>query len=88
MARIISEANAGMVAPPEQVEPLVKCVLSLADDALLAREMGANGRRLCEREFGWRKLVEAWLARILGNRTKRESCDPVSSTGYASYGDS
>lgn len=88
MARIISEANAGMVAPPEQVEPLVKCILSLADDAVLAHEMGANGRRLCEREFSWRKLVEAWLARIPGNRTKRESCDPVSSTGYASYRDS
>ena len=64
MARILSDARAGMVVPPEQAKPLVDCILRLADDVALARSLGANGRRLCVQEFSWQKLVQQWLADI------------------------
>jgi len=60
MARILSDSSAGMVVPPEQPKPLVESILRLADDAALARRLGKNGRRLCEEEFSWRKLVDHW----------------------------
>jgi len=66
MARILSDAQAGMVVPPEQAKPLVECILRLTDDVALARSLGANGRRLCEREFSWQRLVQQWLADISG----------------------
>jgi colanic acid biosynthesis glycosyl transferase WcaI len=83
MARIISEADAGIVAPPEQVEPLVESILRLADQPALAGVLGAKGRRLCEQEFGWPKVVRAWLAGIPAKSAKPETCETVSTTGYA-----
>jgi colanic acid biosynthesis glycosyl transferase WcaI len=64
MARILSDAEAGLVVPPEQTMPLVDCILRLTDDAALARRLGENGRRLCEAEFSWQALVESWLSEI------------------------
>lgn len=62
MAEIISDANAGIVVPPEQVAPLVQSIVQLADNADLARQLGENGRRLCEQEFDWTMVVQRWLA--------------------------
>jgi len=61
MVRIISDANAGLVVAPEQVDPLVQGITRLADDAALARQLGENGRRLCEQEFSWQNIVSRWL---------------------------
>jgi colanic acid biosynthesis glycosyl transferase WcaI len=64
MACILSDAEAGMVVPPEQVRPLVESILRLTDDVSLARKLGENGRRLCEREFSWQIVVHRWLADV------------------------
>jgi glycosyltransferase involved in cell wall biosynthesis len=61
MARILSDADAGMVVPPEQIKPLVESMVRLTDDVALARKLGENGRRLCEEEFSWQKVVQRWL---------------------------
>jgi len=61
MARILSEAEAGVVVPPEQPKALGECILRLTDDEALARKLGENGRRLCQQEFCWQKVVERWL---------------------------
>lgn len=61
LARILSEAEAGLVIPPEQREPLVESILRLADDSVLAHKLGQNGRRLCEEQFSWQLVVERWL---------------------------
>jgi glycosyltransferase involved in cell wall biosynthesis len=65
MARILLDAKAGLVVPPEQTMALVDCIVRLADDAVLARKLGENGRRLCELEFSWQTLVEGWLIDII-----------------------
>ncbi len=64
MARIIANADAGMVVPPEQPKAMVECILRLTDDPSLARQLGENGRRLCEREFSWQTVVHRWLSEI------------------------
>ena len=81
MQRIISDANAGMVVPPEQVEPLVEHIVRLADDPVLARELGESGRRLCEREFSWGKIVQKWLDDMLLHPTERHIREASSSVG-------
>jgi glycosyltransferase involved in cell wall biosynthesis len=64
MARIISDAEAGLVVPPGQPQAMVNCIVRLTDDAMLARQMGENGRRLCEKEFSWQTVVHRWLSEI------------------------
>jgi colanic acid biosynthesis glycosyl transferase WcaI len=66
MADILADAQAGIVVPPEQLQPLVDSMVRLADDVALARTLGENGRRLCEEEFDWTKLVRHWLTSISG----------------------
>ena len=61
MARILSDAQAGVVVPPGQPTPLAESIIRLADDGALARKLGENGRRLCETDFGWRGVVQRWL---------------------------
>jgi glycosyltransferase involved in cell wall biosynthesis len=83
MERIISQANAGLVAPPEQVEPLVQVIVRLADNPLFARELGENGRRLCEQEFSWGKVVQRWLNDMLLHSNRLDSCETPSSVWLA-----
>jgi glycosyltransferase involved in cell wall biosynthesis len=64
MARILSDAQAGMVVPPEQVIPLVESIIRLTDDVMLASKLGENGRHLCETEFSWQRVVQRWLKEI------------------------
>jgi glycosyltransferase involved in cell wall biosynthesis len=80
MERIISNANAGMVVPPEQVEPLVQTIVYLADNPVLARELGQNGRRLCEQEFTWEKVVQRWLNDLSRHSTMQDACETASAT--------
>jgi colanic acid biosynthesis glycosyl transferase WcaI len=61
MADILAQADAGLVVPPELAKPLAESIVRLADDPALARKLGENGRRLCEEEFGWEKVVRRWL---------------------------
>jgi glycosyltransferase involved in cell wall biosynthesis len=72
MARILSDSQSGIVIAPEQVEPLVACILRIADDPALAHGLGENGRKLCEEQFSWHLVVQQWLADI----TSRINADP------------
>jgi colanic acid biosynthesis glycosyl transferase WcaI len=64
MARILMDAQAGLVLPPEQVAPLVECIVRLTDDVELALRLGENGRRLCLKEFSWQTVVQRWLLEL------------------------
>ena len=75
MARIINDAYAGIVVPPEQVEPFAQAILNLTDEPELARRLGANGRRLCEQEFGWEKIVQSWLSQMSRPSHKGNTCE-------------
>ena len=60
-ARLIREANAGIVVPPENPEALAKAVSELVTNPELAKELGGNGRRYVETNFQWSQLMERWL---------------------------
>lgn len=64
MAEILSDAKAGLVVPPGQREPLVESILRLTEDRALALQLGQNGRRLCEEEFNWGRVVQRWLEEL------------------------
>jgi len=63
-ARLIEQGRCGLVVPPERGDLLANAVLRLADDRKLARDLGANGRRLVEERYGWPRAVDAWLSQI------------------------
>jgi len=83
MARIITEADAGMVVPPEQVEPFAQAIVMLADEPALARRLGENGRRLCEQEFGWDKIVQNWLSQMTRQSQQRDISECARDIGLA-----
>jgi colanic acid biosynthesis glycosyl transferase WcaI len=64
MARILNDAQAGIVIPPERRDPLVECIIRLTDDDELVRKLGENGRRLCVKEFSWETIVHRWLSEL------------------------
>lgn len=63
-ARLIGDAGAGVVVPPEDATALAAAIDGLLDDPEGAATMGANGRALVEREFSWPALVQAWLDQL------------------------
>ncbi len=60
-ARMLIDANAGVVVPPEDPQALALAITSLLAEPARAEEMGRNGRRFVEREFSWDALVGDWL---------------------------
>jgi colanic acid biosynthesis glycosyl transferase WcaI len=60
-ARLIREANAGIVVPPENPEALAKAVENLVMNPEFAKELGGNGRRFVETHFQWSQLMERWV---------------------------
>jgi glycosyltransferase involved in cell wall biosynthesis len=57
----IVPGTSGVLVPPRDARALADAVLSLARDATLRRQMGDEGRRLAEREFDVRNIVDAHL---------------------------
>ncbi|MBC7361716.1 MAG: glycosyltransferase family 4 protein [Candidatus Aminicenantes bacterium] len=69
-ARLIEEARAGLVVPPEDPKALAEAIRHLVEHPELAAEMGRNGRAFVERNLSWSALVEDWLAQL----AERERC--------------
>lgn len=61
-AAIVRHADCGLTVPPGDAEALAQAVRELAADPERARQLGANGRALAEREYGWDAIVGRWLA--------------------------
>lgn len=64
MAEMVRKAKAGIVVPPGDGLALAEAICKLADDEILATELGKNGRDLTVEQFGWDALVDSWLAEI------------------------
>lgn len=64
MAKILADAEAGLVVPPERTAPLVESIVRLSDDDSLAHKLGNNGRKLCEAQFSWEIVVKKWLSEL------------------------
>jgi glycosyltransferase involved in cell wall biosynthesis len=65
-ARLIVEANAGVVTAPENVNELTEAFRLILRGPALAVRMGANGRRYVEERLSWSQVVGAWLEQFVG----------------------
>jgi len=63
-ARLIREARAGLVVPPEDPQALAEAVKRLVENPALAEDLGRNGRRYVEEHLSWDALVRDWLRQL------------------------
>jgi glycosyltransferase involved in cell wall biosynthesis len=63
-AKLLEEARAGIVVPPENPQALASAVSELFDKPDRLRELGDNGRRYVEEHFDWSKLISNWVAQL------------------------
>jgi glycosyltransferase involved in cell wall biosynthesis len=63
-ARLIEDANAGVVVPPENAQALADAVVQLLDDSRMLQTLGENGRRFVEANLQWSSLVTVWTAQL------------------------
>jgi glycosyltransferase involved in cell wall biosynthesis len=64
LARVVEDADAGVVVPPEDPAAMADALADLASDPERRRQLGANGRRAVEETYNWerdgRRLVETY----------------------------
>jgi len=77
-SRLIREANAGIVVPPEDPQALATAIQELMPNRVLLEELGGNGRRFVEEKFQWSQLMGAWLERL--NHLNSNSAPPRSAS--------
>jgi putative colanic acid biosynthesis glycosyltransferase WcaI len=63
-ARIIEQAQAGIVTPPSDARALAAAFASVAGDPDLAARLGNNGRAFVEKNLQWSRLMDDWLAQL------------------------
>jgi len=78
-ARLVQQANAGMVVPPENPEALAAAVLQMTRNTEYASELGRNGRFFVEANLQWSQLVDNWLARLIPSDKHPQSLIPKAS---------
>jgi glycosyltransferase involved in cell wall biosynthesis len=71
-ARIIEDAGAGIVVPPEDPGALADGIRQLIGNEEDARSMGARGRAYVERELSWPRLVDSWLGELMQRLPARQ----------------
>ncbi|MBN2227304.1 MAG: glycosyltransferase family 4 protein [candidate division Zixibacteria bacterium] len=59
---VVKDGETGILVPPEDSHALAEAIRRLAEDVVLRRKMGENGRDLVENEFSWDKSVEQMVA--------------------------
>jgi colanic acid biosynthesis glycosyl transferase WcaI len=64
VARMLREARAGIIAPPDDPAALASAIQTIADNSILATQLGNNGRHYVEQQFTWSKLVVKWLNKL------------------------
>ena len=65
-ARLLTDAEAGIVVPPEDPAGLADAIARLLDDPPFARKLGMNGRTYVEDHLTWRAIVDRWLDELPG----------------------
>jgi glycosyltransferase involved in cell wall biosynthesis len=66
-ARLVEQAHAGVVVPPEDSVALARIISELLSNPALVHELGENGRRFVTENYEWSKLVAAWIASFSGS---------------------
>lgn len=79
-ARLVEEAQAGIVVPPENPEALASAIRALFGQAGKIEELGRNGRRFVEENYDWSNLVASWVSQLRrpGLQTQAGGNPPVS----------
>jgi glycosyltransferase involved in cell wall biosynthesis len=63
-AEVVRLERVGITVEPGNATEIARSIEKLADDPLLARELGTRGRRLAEREYSWAFLVTDWMRQL------------------------
>jgi colanic acid biosynthesis glycosyl transferase WcaI len=63
-ARLVRQANAGVVVPAENPAALAHAVLQLMENSKLAQEFGRNGRLYVEANLTWSQVINEWLEQL------------------------
>lgn len=78
-AKLVGDAKAGVVVPPENSQALADAISLLLDSPEMLNELGQNGRRFVEAHFQWSTLVAHWIAQLsplLGNQALHAGRQP------------
>ena len=70
-ARLIQQAGAGIVVPPENPRALARAVEGFFSRPEGVEEMGKNGRAFVETHFPWSKLVNDWVLQLRDSESKQ-----------------
>lgn len=63
-ARLVEQAQAGLITPPENPQALADAVVRLVDNPEWAKSLGHNGRQYAEEHLIWSKLLKKWTAQL------------------------
>ncbi len=58
IAQDVVDSNSGIVVTPRNVDQLSSAIIQLLDNADLAKNMGASGRKLVSKKYTWRNVAE------------------------------
>ena len=75
-ARLLEQARAGVVVPPDDPNLLAETVSRLLESPELRSELGRNGREFVEANLQWSKLIGDWMVQ-LDQARKRNSALPA-----------
>jgi colanic acid biosynthesis glycosyl transferase WcaI len=64
-ARLVEEAGAGIVTPPEDASALAVAITKMISHESARRAMGAAARRYVISHFDWKTIISRWLAELL-----------------------
>jgi glycosyltransferase involved in cell wall biosynthesis len=53
----IEKYNAGIIVKPKNAQLLANAILQLVNNQQQAKRMGANGRKLVEENYDWKKIA-------------------------------
>jgi glycosyltransferase involved in cell wall biosynthesis len=65
-ARLLTDADAGIIVRPEDPAGLADAIARLLDDPSFAGKLGMNGRAYVEHHLTWGAIVDRWLDELPG----------------------
>ena len=68
----VQDGVTGFLVPPSEAEPMVRRVLQVLGDPALARNLGAAGRRLVERDWSLERMVSGYERLIVDLYRRRQ----------------
>jgi hypothetical protein len=63
-AEIVRREQVGITVEPGNADEIARAIETLADDSSLAKQLGARGRHLANREYSWAFLVADWMRQL------------------------